>query len=457
MGAISFREALRGPWSFNATGWLVLLLPMTMLAVVQDAATPFPHFGYVLISALAQHLAAGLLSAPIAALLRRRRGFMPIWAIFTVWGAIGMVRGLVGWWLATPFESDGSLALRLGFWVAVTLAWMPIAAYTAAQLESRRTLLGRIAEATSQRESARQLRSRSAQSIRSQLLSTIDTAVTNVIVDTRMSLSDVRFSVGTDQFRSAAARLTVLSRQVADVLGQHTQPGPASPRSLPRGGAALMSALIFERQRPWVWGILSMTLLFATLAPMSVRLKDWVFLLQLGSALVAAAIALALGLRFVPKGLELLSRQIWWLIARYGAAGFTGGLLLSTMRWGGLDSYTTSLIVFLPYGIAYSALVVSGPIGLAAANMEAVRALAGIESERDRDETAASDDENLVRDQLSHAMHGPILGRLSACVMALNFHADNVGTVSTEHTIHIARTVQEHLESVGTEIEVLRR
>jgi hypothetical protein len=65
-----------------------------------------------------------------------------------------------------------------------------------------------------------------------------------------------------------------------------------------------------------------------------------------------------------------------------------------------------------------------------------------------------------VRAELFEVMHGPVLGRLAACAMALNFHCDPSPSASASGgaaAAAIATRVRAHLHAVSRDLAELRR
>ena len=456
--AIGAREALGGPWAFNFTGWLVFFFPSTFLVIVQESATPYPDFGFVMISAVVQHLAAGVVSFLAAAPLRRGGRHLSVWWSFTIWSGIGIARGLVGGVLASAFAGvDAGFALRITVWLLVSWVWMPLFAYTAAQGQHRRALLGALDEAIARRDSARRMRERSGEDIRKQLIIAIQTAVTEAIEDIRFGIAATRSSLDADQLRLLGDRLASVSRQVGSVVSHLAKPTALDPQLSPKTGAPLISAFTFERRKPWLSSALSAAALMAVLVPVCVEVKGGAFLLDFGLAMVAATLTLILGSRIVPPRLDQLHRQVAWVVARYGTAGLSAALVLAVLRWDDLDTFSMLFIVMLPGAVSFSAIIVSGAVGLAAANRQVVRSFNGIEAERAEVEVSAAYEENLIRDQLAEIMHGPVLGRLAACAMALNFHAAEIDTVPPERTEHVVNAVAEHLDAATADLDSLTK
>ena len=247
-----------------------------------------------------------------------------------------------------------------------------------------------------------------------------------VIEDVRLSLAAARTSLDPAQFELVGARVASVSRQASRVVSNMTQPVAEKPQRVPQLGAPL-TAQMFERRRPWLWSSLAIAALAAVLAPICFHHGGWLLFGEFVAAMVLATFVLALGPGVAQRGLRHLPGQAARAFARYSVAGCSGALLFAALRWGRWDSFTISVSLVLPYAIAFSATVVSGAVGLVAANRRAVSSLDAIEAERAELEATAWDQESSIRYELAELLHGPVLGRLSACAMALNFHAAELG------------------------------
>ncbi|MEX1077657.1 MAG: hypothetical protein WED09_00925 [Homoserinimonas sp.] len=459
MRAVGIREGLGGRSAFNALAWLALFIPSTLLVILQESATPFPHFGYVVLSAIAQHAAAGITALPGMVLQRFSRYPLPIWLAFVIWAALGVSRGVVGGLLASEFATvDPQFGFRIAVWSIVSCVWMPLFSYTVAQMQRRRYLLNALQEAVARRNAARLLPKRSAEEIRNQLLLTMQAAVTGSIEEIRGQLTGARASLGPAQLRMVGERLSSVSQLVGTVVDRLSETAEDERQRSPRVGAPLMSAIIFERRRPWSSSALAAGTLVAALGPLCVDVKGWPFLVDFGLAMCVVTLVLALGAHIVPSGLsQLLKQQVAWEVAHYGGAGLSGAVVLAAMHWGDLDSFTTVVILLVPCAVPFAAVIVSGATGLAAANRQASRSLAALMAEHATTEARAARAENDIRDQLARVVHGPVLGRLAACAMALNFHAAEIGNVPSERTEHVAGTVAKHLEAAAAELNSLIR
>src|SRR5690554_6882722 len=120
-------EAFGRPWSHSFAGWLALLVPSTIVVVLQETHTPFPHFGLVLLSAALQHCCAGLAALPLIAVIRRRTEVLPPWAAIANWTIGAVARGVTGSAMVVWFtDAEPDYVLRLSSWLLVAWTWMPL-------------------------------------------------------------------------------------------------------------------------------------------------------------------------------------------------------------------------------------------------------------------------------------------------------------------------------------------
>jgi hypothetical protein len=130
--------------------------------------------------------------------------------------------------------------------------------------------------------------------------------------------------------------------------------------------------------------------------------------------------------------------------------------LVLTEFWGrALEAPNTPLAVLLPFGMALSAILCCAVVGLGTANGRSMRSLQDIETETRAGERDATTAENAVRAELVELIHGPIQGRLAACAMALNFHADEVGSSLGKEEHVIIAAVLEQLDALREELSAL--
>jgi hypothetical protein len=125
-------------------------------------------------------------------------------------------------------------------------------------------------------------------------------------------------------------------------------------------------------------------------------------------------------------------------------------------EWGTADPFVLLVIACLPMVLVYAASLLSFAVGCAAANRQLVDAIVEVMGERRALEERAAEEAEAARAQLSAVTHGPILGRLAACAMALNFHAAEGDAGSAERGEFVARSVLEHLEAVLADLALLQ-
>jgi hypothetical protein len=149
-------------------------------------------------------------------------------------------------------------------------------------------------------------------------------------------------------------------------------------------------------------------------------------------------------------------RVLGWSVVRHAVAGFAGGCVLGALRWGDLGTFAIVLLAVLPYAAAVAAETLSTTVGVAEANREVLRSIDRLEADRRLLEFTALETENRIRGELYDIMHGPILGRLSSCAMALNFLASDAGTVSSERITAVTAAVLDHLGQTTHDLSLLR-
>lgn len=106
----------------------------------------------------------------------------------------------------------------------------------------------------------------------------------------------------------------------------------------------------------------------------------------------------------------------------------------------------------IPASLLASSIVISAAVGLSFANLDVVPEEARLIEELADLRALAAAREEATREQFTALMHGPVLGRLSACVMALNFHAAGGGGTA-ETRAQVAAQVIAHLDLVAADLE----
>lgn len=457
---LGVREALGGPWAANFRGWLLLLPPTTALVVAQEASTRFASPEFVLLSAAAQHTIAGLLALLLAGALRRWRVVLPIWVCFTIWGAAGIGRGIVGGLVASGFStSDPDFAFRIGSWLSVAWVWMPLVVYVLAQLDHLRALNRLLAASSRRRDDARMRAERSGEDIREQLIAAVVTTVGPVVDDIRTSLRAATGKISEQQLRAISDRLRVVSAETARTIERLSLPpetvAEPAPEAAHRRTLPFAAVLDFEGRRMYSSMITGIALL-ALFVPVSLRLGETPLSIAAVMALCGTAMALALSqLLLGASGRAGMQVDLRRAVARHAFAAVTGCVILASFAINTANIFGGLLTVLLPFSLVLASATVWSAVGISGANAGAVESIAAIDEETRRWEEAAAAEENSIRGQLSVLMHGPIQGRLAACAMALNFHAAEADTAASDKTHVVTNAVLEHLDAASGDLDSL--
>ncbi|MCA1942221.1 MAG: hypothetical protein LDL15_01250, partial [Yonghaparkia sp.] len=236
--------------------------------------------------------------------------------------------------------------------------------------------------------------------------------------------------------------------EAADLL-ESAREAPSHP---PRAVASLRRALDVPPRRPWVAALLvgsgtialivfDAWIIFGHLAALEVAISTT------AAALVIGAVPAAVGV-MNPLTLQKSGQRITGIAALLGIFVATVLMLNS-----GIDPITWHGLVLLPLlalGLTIATATATAALLLADANLDAERRLIALQSE-----LSALYDRNAAlmqreRERLSDLMHGPVQGRIAACIMALNFHATSDAT--PEQGRDLADSVLEHLRAVSRDL-----
>lgn len=457
MRLLDVRGALGGPWATSATCWLILFGPVVLLVLLQETSVGFDNAGLVLVSAIVQHVCAGLVVLLVAGSVRRGRDVLPLWASLLAWSAGGVMRGVAGGVVAaTVTDADPDFAFRIAAWLAIAWVWMPLLVYLLAQLDHRRKLLPALSSSENRRDEARGRAARSRDEIRDHLIAAVVGTVGPVVNEIRLSLRAAAGTISDRQMQAISERLSQVSSETARSIERLSLPPAPSGDAPPPRRLPLVPVLDFERRRPLVSGILTGLALIALFAPATLRLGHIPLSVAAVTALVGSAMALALGHLLIKSGPdESMQDQLRRAVGRYGLSAATGCMVLASFALTHASSFAGVLTALLPFSLLFSSATVWAVVGAAEANRASFESLIAVEEEARQWDEAAAAEENAIRSQLSVLMHGPVQGRLAACAMALNFHAAGAGSASGETTEFITNAVLEHLDAASSDLDAL--
>lgn len=454
MRLVRASEAFGGRWAASPIAWLFLFLPTTLLVVLQDITTPFTAPMALLGSAVAQHVIAGGLAIVLAAIVRQWRPVIPVPVILSIWALAGVVRGLVGGAFASAFAgAEPEFLFRAAFWVAAALIWMPLFTYFFAQLDSRRVLLAEVDALTARLEQEKKRAHLSTSELRSELVAAVRGAVGPLVDDVRARLSAAAEQDAEIPLGPISHQLESIATEAGAIVNNPVDDAPPSEQPLtPLHWGPTLEALTFDRSRPFFATSLTVVAVAALLLPDSFRLGGTREILENVAALVAGGLILWVGLllsRF-SKQFRVGHAAIIFSVAGFGAVGTL--LAIETYPF---NLHDVAVATALPVWFAASAGILSAEVGVAMANVKLIATFDERRKELNALLAQSHDREAKIRSQVGQLLHGPILGRLSACVMALNFFL-----AEPEHKRGLRRTattegVLAHLRLVSSDLEEL--
>lgn len=421
---MSLRGALGGPWATHWMLWLGLYPPATLIVLLRESTTTYPAWWWPLLSATVQHLVAGVIVLGGAAIARHRRPVLAVGTFAAIWGLAAAVRGLIGAVVAEEVAGvGGDLLFRVGAWLVVTAVWLPAIVYAIALIDRRRLLIGKLEAAQQAVDAARRTSVESRAETHDRLARTVRQSVTPVLEDLRRTLTAARHDLDGAVFRAISARLSALLDETARLVDQ--PPTSMAPRVPAPRRASLRETFDVPLDRPWtVAGLV-------VLATLALTLPDVWRAFGARAALEIIVSTVAGGL--VLGAVVTIARRVSISAARSDIAVKLGAvsaasaaMLLSVwlMLNSGIDPITWHGAVAIPLllgGLFFSCAVVVAAIVLARANEEDTVTLSARRDEAGRLVALHALALEGERHRLAELMHGPVQGRLAACVMALNF------------------------------------
>jgi len=454
MRLVSVSEAFGGRWAASPLAWLILFLPTTLLVVLQDIATPFSAPTALLASAVAQHVAGGGAAVAIVAIVRRWRAIIPVPVVFAIWALAGIVRGLVGGAIAMTFSDvQPDFLFRAAFWVAAALIWMPLFTYFFAQLDSRRMLVAELDAINARIEREKRRAHLSTSELRSELVAAVRGAVGPLVEGVRERLSAAAEQDGEIPLGPIGQELESIATEASAIVNKPVDDAPLTERAPPplHWGPTL-EALTFDRSRPFYATALIVLAVASLLLPDALRLGGFREVVENGSALIAGGLIMWLGLVLSRFSKEF---RVGHAAIIFGVAGLGAMATLLVIETYPLTLHDVAVAIALPVWFAASAGILSAEVGVAMANLKLIATFDERWSELATLRAQSHRREEKIRAQVGQLLHGPILGRLSACVMALNFFL-----AEPEHKRGLRRTtttegVLAHLRLVSNDLEEL--
>lgn len=454
---MTLRESLGGPWGTHWVIWAGLFVPTLLLVVLHESITGYPAWWWSLASGVLQHLAVGVIVIGGGHLARRRSAVLSIAVVATLWITASISRALIGGFLAaTVADADPQYLWRSGVWLLGTVVWIPVLVYTAAQFDRRRVLLGALDETTLAMENHRQAAGKSGADVRRSLTLAIRESLEPALKDLVTSLEVSRERLSATAIAELSMRVSELHDRTADLL----EP-PAAPSTrvvAPR--ATLRRAFDLPPRFPWLIAGLTAIATTVALLPDVWRVFGNRAALELTASVGVAAVVIGLvpwlALRFASQRGIVRDQRITVFACAVGI-----GVAIYLMLNSGIDPTTLNGLAVVPLltiTLAVACAIYVGAIALSDANDEASDQLdiSSLRSQRESDDHDALVDRE--RRRLADLMHGPVQGRLAACVMALNFSATSARAVVDDEGSFDALSVDSALvDSILNHLKAVSR
>ncbi len=446
---MTVREALGGPW---AAHWLLLvafLPPSTLLVLLRETVTPFPEWWWPLASALAQHVVTGAVIMIGGAIARRLHTLVPVATVLAIWALGAGLRGVVGGAVAQQVAGvDPEFLERIAVWTIVSIVWVPSLVYAIAQFERRRLIIGALDVTEFELTRERPRANATSSEVQQRLRQAIAESLTPALHDLQSSLEASRSTLDRAPVAELSLRLSQLHDHTADLLESAHMPPAAAPPSR----SSLRRALDVPPRRPWL------TALLVAIATTTLVVFDaWRIFGPLAAIeVIISTAAASMVIGAVPATLAVVRPDA--LLAngqRTTVIATLLGIFVSTflMLNSGIDPITWHGLLIVPLlacGLSVASATYLSTIVLADSNVEADARLTTLQ----RDLIAVREhNEFLVdreRHRLSELMHGPVQGRIAACIMALNFHA--TGDHDAEQAQFLTDSVLDHLRAVSRDL-----
>jgi len=455
---MTMREALGGPWATHWALWLGLFVPTTLLVGVREIVTGFDSWwSWSLLSAVLQHLAVGVIVLGGGALGRRRAALLPLGVVAGLWVAAGIARGVIGGALAQSVAgADPEFVERSLVWLLGTVVWVPLVVYTAAQIDRRRLLLGALDATTADIEEQRAHAGKSGDEVRRSLNTAVRESLQPALGELVASLESTRDRLSARSLAELSLRVSQLHDRTADLL----EPTRGSAPNLTPVRSSVRRAFDVPPRLPWVIAGFTALSTIAVLMPEVWRVFGSLAVIELAVSTAVASLIVGLVpwlvIRFAPESRWARDQRATVLACTAGI-----GAAVYLMLNSGIDPITANGLAVVPLlviTLAIACVVLVGAVVLDDANREAYAAVSqtSLQLELERDVHDSLVDRERLR--LAELMHGPVQGRLAACVMALNFTAtaapgDSASSAAVDAAL--VDSVLDHLRAVARDLTII--
>ncbi|MGY6496929.1 MAG: hypothetical protein ACXIUP_01755 [Microcella sp.] len=457
MSISSLRAAIGGAWSTHWVIW-VGLFPVTLLFVLyREQALGPATVWWSVTSAIAQHIAVGLVVVVGGAILRRRRSILPVAVVATLWILACVTRALVTYAITSVgyAERSSPIADTL-IWLAISVMWIPVTVLGVAEIDQRRLLLAARDITTDALITERAEAEETAQQLQARLLATVTAQLTPVLSDLHDSLNSARRRITSSTAAELGLRISRVHDETIDLVTADKAPAATDPEPQRATRVTFRRAFEIAAVPPARVAALVTLATIVGIVPDTARVYGAVASLQVAVAVIASGILLAaLPALFAErasrgKGMtHLRATVILQGVAVAAAAVFLAVLPPSVWL---ADQWPVVPLTLLGFALAHTTYAIAFIVS--AANADDDAALRAASAELDALRTCRAERSRLARERMAQLMHGPIQGRLAACVMALNFHAEIV-TTDPARAETMLDSVLEHLQGVSAELQRL--
>lgn len=450
------RDVLAGRWASGLRIWGLLILPSLLPVIVQESVLVGPGWALISTSIVAQH-AVSAIPLLLSDVARRRRGSLPLWGFVATWISVALLRAAVGGLLAREIAGvSPEFVLRAGVWLAIVIVWIPPVLFALTLRDFRTSLVSALSRIRAERDAAERDTVTSEATLRAQLVSTVYSTVMPVVDDIRRSLTVASSSFHGSTLRAIGERLALVTHEATRIVsgddrgdrdGSATGEPPLHPK-----------ALTFDRINTIqlvVWTAATTTILIVPL--------EWYVAGAVGvsDGLTASIFSsLAFGV-LLWAGAQRRSASVRLrfaiVIAAAILAGIVGGIALAAISSTPGEEGRAFLAVVFPAIVLGSSAAICAISALSATNERLRQEIDVARAAYLQEVEAKIAIENRVRTQLAMVLHGPVYGRLSACVMALNFAAaEGISTDSTRGRA-LTEGILSHLESASVDLDELAK
>ena len=420
---------------------------------------PFPT-PFLAAAAAVAECGAAVLPFVLVSILRRRTPVIPLAACLAFWASVGVIHGaLAGWLVLTLADVQPHYIARVIFWAGACLIWLPLTTYALAQLADRRALLTTLARCVSADAARRRESLNEMDELRSLIVAAMRQDIRPVVAEIARSLKAIGPALDATNLAALGSQLAGVSDETSRIIATTSGPAAIPTESTQADAPApLVAALDFEQGRPTRAALLTAAALLPVVIALSFGFST-VRAQGIGTSAIVLAVAvvvMAVGMA-IPRLPAYRGRRarLSTALAIYCVAGLSTAVAAYFGPWQPRDHQNLVLALLLIVAVPFAGIAISAAVGLGNANLAIVAQLASVTLGTQQLNDYLVQQRGQVRERLAFLTHGPLRGRLSACAMALNFHAEEIATSSADRTQYITSSVLDHLADALRELDSL--